>query len=61
MRTLYLDIDAGRSVYIDRTKVTVEHKSGRRVRLKIDADSSVSVKQAGGHIAQKNKPKAQEG
>jgi hypothetical protein len=60
MSTLYLDIDAGRSIYVGKAKVTVEKKTGRKVRLRIDADSSVCVTQDGGHIAQK-KPIAQEG
>lgn len=57
MSTLYLDIDIGDTVDIGAVaKLTIEAKTGRKARLKIEADRSVSIRHtpAGGALPTKN-------
>ena len=49
MSTLLMDVEPGESVEIGGTAtITLEEKTGRRARLKIEADKSVQVKRLGG-------------
>lgn len=42
--SLYLDITVGDTIIIgDGVRITAEHKSGRKVRLSIDADKQIPV------------------
>jgi sRNA-binding carbon storage regulator CsrA len=44
MTTLYRDMDVGESIEIGDIIVTIEEKTGRKVRLKVEADRSVPIK-----------------
>lgn len=40
---LSLDVEVGQSVQVGEAKITLVHKTGRKARISIDADRSVSV------------------
>lgn len=44
---VFLDVPVGDSVRIGNSTVTVEEKSGRRARLRIDTREDVSLERAG--------------
>ncbi|GAA0721318.1 hypothetical protein [Dokdonella soli] len=44
---LMLDVDAGETVQIGASRVTVINKTGRRTRLRIDSDEDVSMTDSG--------------
>lgn len=57
MSTLYLDVDIGDTVEVGgAAKLTIEAKTGRKARVKIEADRSVSIRHtpAGGVSPTKN-------
>lgn len=41
---LYLDFLPGEEVTVGEAKITVQEKTGRRVRLKFEADRSIPIK-----------------
>lgn len=50
---LYLSAELGDSVRIGTTMVTLENKSGRRVRLRIDSEEDIEHLRAGEEPAEK--------
>ena len=56
---LMMDLDAGQSITIGgAAKITIQEKTGRRARLKIEAERNVKVRRLNsGHVAQKTNPK----
>lgn len=42
---LRIDVEVGQTVEIGKSKVTVEDKSGRRARLRIDSEEEVTITQ----------------
>ena len=62
MSGLLKDMEVGDAVAVGNAIITIEAKTGRRVRLRIEAPKSVRVRTVtAGHNAQNKKPKAQEG
>lgn len=38
LRLQFFELDAGQSVQIGTSRITLEHKSGRRARLRVESD-----------------------
>lgn len=56
MSVLMMDMEPGDAISINGpAKITIEDKTGRRARIRIEADKSVQViRLTGGHIAHTN-------
>lgn len=48
MSTLLMDMEPGDAVEIGTAKIILEEKTGRRARIRIEADKSVPVKRLNG-------------
>lgn len=61
MSMLHIDVRLGESIQIGDATVTLEKKTGRMARLKIDADKSIKItRPSAGDSAQECAPKLTE-